>query len=321
MSNAPYISDETFQSEVLNSPKPALVDFTASWCGPCAALSPTLDELAEARDDIKIVKIDVGGDRETKEDTNPKTREEYGIQVFPTLVLFRDGNIADVKLGGSNKKNLESWIDTALAKDPSQDMNKDQYIAKMEADRAVAEKKMNRVLGVMLGAIALWKMGKISSGLTGAVLGAVSGSPIMSGLGLATTAFSTLEIHDDLQIGDDKKKIRPRLKDKFLKAYNYGEGLAYAANGYLLFQVADQTSNGLVEASVNTLGYVSAVSGALKLTSMILGEFKSKAKPNSEANKPELATPDVNDDGLICEDGVCRLPTAEERENNNAPAP
>ena len=84
MSTLNHVNDHTFEIEVLNSNTPVLVDFYADWCGPCRAISPMLEEIAnEARDMFDVVKLDV--------DDNGATAEAYDVQSIPTLILFEDG--------------------------------------------------------------------------------------------------------------------------------------------------------------------------------------------------------------------------------------
>ena len=84
MSKPIYVSDETFESEVLQSETPVLVDFYADWCGPCRVISPMLEEIAEEVDgQFRVAKLDI--------DVNGVTTTKYGVQSIPTLILFKDG--------------------------------------------------------------------------------------------------------------------------------------------------------------------------------------------------------------------------------------
>ena len=101
------INDSTFENEVLKSDKPVLVDFFATWCGPCRQMLPIVTELSEEMSDkIKIVKMDV--------DESPKTPETFAIQSIPTLILFKDGKVLDQKTGAMPKSALLEWINSKI---------------------------------------------------------------------------------------------------------------------------------------------------------------------------------------------------------------
>jgi thioredoxin 1 len=106
MANA--VSDSTFDQEVLKSSKPVLVDFFAEWCGPCKAMAPALDQVAEEMSSkLKVVKLDV--------DQNPTITNKYGIRAMPTLILFKDGQVAAQHTGALvQKKKLEDWINSSV---------------------------------------------------------------------------------------------------------------------------------------------------------------------------------------------------------------
>ena len=105
------ISDTTFAAEVLESDKPVLVDFTASWCPPCRAMNPILDEIAESRDDLRIVKLDV--------DDNQQTAAQYGVMSMPTFMLFSNGQPVQTLVGSRPRKRLESELEQALLQEPA----------------------------------------------------------------------------------------------------------------------------------------------------------------------------------------------------------
>ena len=97
------IGDSSFDSEVLQAEKPVLVDFWAPWCGPCRAIAPIVEELAEALGDtVKFTKCNV--------DENPVTPTKYGIKSIPTLIFFKDGKVLDKIVGIVAKSRLEEMI-------------------------------------------------------------------------------------------------------------------------------------------------------------------------------------------------------------------
>jgi thioredoxin 1 len=100
-------TDANFEQEVLKSEKPVLVDFWAPWCGPCRAVGPVVEGLAETyKGRVKVGKINI--------DDNPKTATTYGVMSIPTLILFNKGDIMDKLIGLSPKERLEGLIKKAL---------------------------------------------------------------------------------------------------------------------------------------------------------------------------------------------------------------
>ena len=107
MGHPTAITDDQFESEVINSGTPVLVDFWAEWCGPCKAVAPTLEELAEDYDGrLKIVKVDI--------DENREAASRFGIRSIPSLLLFKDGAEVDRILGALPKQQLAEKIDKHL---------------------------------------------------------------------------------------------------------------------------------------------------------------------------------------------------------------
>ena len=101
------VSDADFDAEVLKSSQPVVVDFWAEWCGPCKQIGPALDEIAGAMNGkVKIVKLNV--------DENPATAAKYGIMSIPTLMLFKNGELASRQVGAAPKQKLEQWITTTV---------------------------------------------------------------------------------------------------------------------------------------------------------------------------------------------------------------
>ena len=101
------VSDSDFETEVLKSAEPVVVDFWAEWCGPCKMIAPALEELAGSLGGkVKIVKLNV--------DENPVTAQKYGIMSIPTLMLFKNGELASRQVGAAPKQKLEQWITSAV---------------------------------------------------------------------------------------------------------------------------------------------------------------------------------------------------------------
>jgi len=101
------LTDDTFEKDVLKSSTPVLVDFWASWCAPCKAISPVVDGLAdEYEGQVKVAKLNV--------DENPATPGQYGVRGIPTLILFKDGQVVDQVVGAVPKNQLEGLIKKAL---------------------------------------------------------------------------------------------------------------------------------------------------------------------------------------------------------------
>ena len=102
-----YVTDDSFEQEILQSAGPVLVDYWADWCGPCKMIAPILDEIAnEYEGKLKVAKLNI--------DENPVTPPKFGIRGIPTLMIFKGGNVEATKVGAVSKSQLTAFIDSNL---------------------------------------------------------------------------------------------------------------------------------------------------------------------------------------------------------------
>ncbi|OQA34360.1 MAG: Thioredoxin [Betaproteobacteria bacterium ADurb.Bin341] len=102
-----YVTDDSFEAEVLESPQAVLVDYWAEWCGPCKMIAPILDEIAvEYAGRLKVAKLNI--------DDNQNTPAKFGIRGIPTLMIFKNGNVEATRVGALSKSQLAAFIDSNL---------------------------------------------------------------------------------------------------------------------------------------------------------------------------------------------------------------
>ncbi|WP_370196752.1 thioredoxin [Aurantimonas sp.] len=101
------IDTSNFQTDVLGSDKPVVVDFWAEWCGPCKMIAPSLEEISSEMDNVRIAKVNI--------DENPDIAAQYGVRSIPTLMLFKNGEHADTMVGAQSKSKLVDWINKGAA--------------------------------------------------------------------------------------------------------------------------------------------------------------------------------------------------------------
>jgi thioredoxin 1 len=105
--NTTEISDQSFSEDVLKAPGPVLVDFWAEWCGPCKMIAPFLDDIAgEMKGKVTVAKLDI--------DKNPQTPMKYGVRGIPTLIMFKNGEVAGIKIGALPKSQLMKWVQSVM---------------------------------------------------------------------------------------------------------------------------------------------------------------------------------------------------------------
>ena len=103
-----HVTDSSFEQDVLKAGQPVLLDFWAEWCGPCKMIAPALEDIAaELGGKVKVAKLNI--------DENPELAAQFGVRSIPTLMIFKSGEVADMKVGAAPKTVLSNWISGAVA--------------------------------------------------------------------------------------------------------------------------------------------------------------------------------------------------------------
>lgn len=186
-----------FETEVLKSNKPVLVDFYADWCGPCKALAPVLEEVSgERADALKIVKLNV--------EESMDVAEKYAVRAMPTLLLFRDGQVIGITRGAQSKSKLMAWIDETLAK-PA-DAVIDMAAAAVETDKK-SEQMAGKITTLAIQGGAIFGLVVGATMTAGAIALAISGAGAVAALGAAAAVVNASRLFLGVHLFQQARKI------------------------------------------------------------------------------------------------------------------
>ncbi len=293
------VTSQTFEQEVLKSDKPVLVDFWAPWCGPCVALSPTLEELSKDKaDSLNVVKVNV--------DENKDIAEKYGIQGIPALLMFKEGKVVDQIVGGRKKSDLYAWADQAAAKEATAGKTAEEAKAASVETNKRAEEDMIKKLAkpvsyIVSGPLIASQALTIAGGAI--VMTAVPGvGPAV--LGAGAIAASVRRIYDVVKVTSHimsgkakteedivklKQDAKEQAKRPLMQAVNLAASATVLGAGICLFGVAAAAGSTLAMLGAGALAAKMTLSGGAgvlaRTTSMLFGKKLDKFSKKLEESQ------------------------------------
>ncbi len=247
MTNIKNITDADFENAVLKSDTPVLVDFWAPWCGPCKAIAPVLEELAqEKHNQLQIVKLNI--------DENPDMAKELSVRGIPALMLFRNGKIMGQIKGARPKAELSQWIDDTLAKPEDAGIDKDELKTIAEEDEKQEDERLNKKVKKMAPYAKAVGLGTALSQVAGGLMVAFSSAalfPILAGGIMA--AYNSYRSYQWSQLSTSDPNLNTDVLEMHdivkRPAINTAIDVATFSAGIMLFGIA-----GSMAGTVATLG-------------------------------------------------------------------